>query len=187
MAENKVRYGISNVHVAFKTDDGYGTPIAIPGARTLTTDPEGESTTWYADNIPYVTFNSNAGYTGELEMAYFPDSVLAQMMGWEIDTNGAIVETSDAKAKSFALLFQVNGDVKNRRIAYYNVSAQRPSSENSTTEDSIEPQTETMPITMIPAQIGGKNITKCAIEPGTDSTAYDGFFANVYTPTFSQG
>lgn len=186
MADNKVRYGLSNVHVAFKTAEGYGTPIHIPGSRSLSTDPQGEQSNWYADNIPYVTFSSNAGYEGDLEMALFPDTVLAEMLGWAIDANGAIVEDANGKPKSFALLFEIEGDVKNRRNVFYNVTAARPSTENSTTEDSIEPQTETMPITMIPAQFDGRNITKASMEPNeTNQTAYDGFFTAVYTPTFT--
>ena len=192
MADNKVRYGIQNVYVAFIKEDGtYDTPVAIPGARNLTTDPQGESTNWYADNIPYVTFNSNAGYTGTLEMAYFPDTVLAQMLGWTIDANGAIVEDADAIGKSFALLYEVKGDAKNRRNAFYNVSAARPSSNAQTQEASIDPQTESLTITMIPKKFTednvSRNLTKASMEPSeTNTTAYNAWFTEVYIPDFTE-
>ena len=55
MAENKVKFGLSNVHIAKITEeDGaitYGTPFAMPGAVSLSADPEGETTPFYADNI----------------------------------------------------------------------------------------------------------------------------------------
>ena len=191
MAENKVRYGIQNVYVAFIKDDGtYEAPVAIPGARSLTTDPQGESSNWYADNIPYITFNSNAGYTGSLEMAYFPDSVLATMMGWGIDANGALYEDAEATPRSFALLYEVKGDAKNRRNAFYNVSAARPSTSAQTQEESIDPQTETLNITMIPKKFTDSGnvdhqITKLSMEKSAlNEGAYNGFFNAVYTPDF---
>lgn len=191
MADNKVLFGIENVYVAFIKEDGtYDTPVHIPGARSLTTDPQGESSNWYADNIPYITFNSNAGYTGSLEMAYFPDTVIAQMMGWTIDDNGALVEDASATGKSFALLYEVKGDAKNRRNVFYNVSAARPSANNSTQEEGIDPQTETLNITMIPKQFNGEgtavyNVTKASMYPTTENqTQYNGFFSAVYLPSF---
>ena len=193
MADNKVRYGIQNVYVAFIKEDGtYKTPQPIKGARTLTTDPQGESSNWYADNVPYVTFNSNAGYTGSLEVAYIPDDILCEMMGWQIDANGALVEDADAFAKSFALIFEVKGDAKNRRSIYYNVSAARPGSSNQTQEESIDPQTETLEITMIPKEftIDGStwHLTKSAMEPSTTNTAsYNAFFTTVYIPALESG
>ncbi len=191
MADNKVLFGIQNVYVAFIDENGdYETPIHVPGARQLTTDPQGESSNWYADNVPYITFNSNAGYTGSLEMAYFPDSVIAQMMGWTIDENGALVEDASATGKSFALLYEVKGDAKNRRNVFYNVSAARPSANNSTQEEGIDPQTESLNITMIPKQFDGTdsqtyNLTKASMYPTDDNTAlYNAFFDSVYLPSF---
>mgnify|MGYP003295252270 CR=1 FL=1 len=57
MADNKVKFGLSNVHIAKITETAgvitYGTPFAMPGAVSLTADPEGETTPFYADNIKY--------------------------------------------------------------------------------------------------------------------------------------
>ena len=49
MPENKVQFNLKNVHYAVETEtinDGvasysYGTPVAVPGAVTLTMAPEG--------------------------------------------------------------------------------------------------------------------------------------------------
>lgn len=192
MADNKVLFGIQNVYVAFIDPEtgAYGTPIHIPGARNLTTDPQGESSNWYADNVPYITFNSNAGYSGTIEMAYFPDAVIAQMMGWTVDANGALVEDASATGKSFALLYEVKGDQKNRRNVFYNVSAARPSANNQTQEEGIDPQTETLNITMIPKQFTDtdsqpRDITKASMYPTTENMAlYNAFFDAVYLPSF---
>lgn len=194
MAENKVRFGLENVYVAFKTDQGYDTPIHIPGAVSLSMSQEGNQDKFYADNIPYVTFSTNSGYTGDLEMALVPDAVLAEMFGWGVDDNGALVEIADGIPKSFALLYEVKGDAKARRNAFYNVTAARPSENANTTTDSTNPDTETLNITMIPAQFTSgtganavtRNVTKASMELGEGNVqAYNSFFAAVYVPTFT--
>lgn len=56
-SENKVKFGLSNVHIAKITEvDGditYGEPFAMPGAVSLTADPEGETAKFHADNVVY--------------------------------------------------------------------------------------------------------------------------------------
>ena len=58
-----------------------GDSTKIPGAVAFTS-PEGDSNTFYADDSPYFIVTSNNGYTGDLEMANFPDEVLAEALGW---------------------------------------------------------------------------------------------------------
>ena len=184
MSTNKVKYGISNVHYAKMTvaNDGtisYGTPVAIPGAVSLSADPEGDTSPFYADNIVYYTSVSNNGYSGDLEVAMLPDSFLTDILGAEIDSNGAIFEANDDTVSQFALMFQMDGDKANRRVCYYNVTAQRPSTEANTTEDSKEPQTDTISITMAPRTTD--KVVKCVMEKTEDNTAaYNGFFNAVY-------
>ena len=194
MADNKVLFGLQNVHIAFATDDGYGTPVKISGAVNLSTNAEGNQNVFYADNIPYVTFSGNSGYTGDLEMALVPDSVLAEMFGWEVDSNGALVENASGNPKPFALMYEVKGDAKNRRNVFYNVTAARPNRSAATTTDSTDPDTETLSITMIPKEFTSgtgatavtRNVTKASMEPTADNaTVYNGFFNAVYVPTFA--
>lgn len=195
MADNKVKYGLENVYVAFHTDNGFDTPIHIPGAVTLTTDPQGNQNVFYADNIPYVTFNTDSGYTGTLEMALVPDAVKAEMFGWQVDTNGALVEVSGGTPKAFALLYEVKGDAKGRRNAFYNVTAARPGSSAETQTDSTDPDTESLDITMIPKELTfgsgqsafTKKVTKASMElSDTNAAAFNAFFSAVYLPALSQ-
>ena len=188
MADNKVRYGLSNVAVAFLTGENtYGKPEKIPGAVTITKDAEGDQSVFYADNIAYHTTNSNAGYTGELTMALIPDSVKAKMLGWEIDKNGALVEIADGVPTPFALMYQVEGDQKRRYNVTYNITANRPSEENNTTEDSSEPTTEVMPFTATPIVYNDKKITQASVEPNeTNAETISGWYNEVYMPTFTE-
>lgn len=154
------------------------------GAVSLSADPEGDTTPFYADNIVYYTSVSNNGYSGDLEVAMIPDTFLTDILGQDTDSNGAIFEANDDVNSQFALMFQIDGDKKNRRVVYYNVTATRPSAEANTTEDTKEPQTDTISVTMAPRTTD--KMVKCVMEQTEDNTtAYDGFFNAVYEYTAS--
>ena len=150
---NKVKFGLSNVHIAKITESEgkitYGTPFAVPGAVSLTAEPEGDTTPFYADNIKYYIAVANNGYTGDLEIAMTPKEFLTQILGQEEDTNGALIESSDDVNARFALMGEIEGDAKKRRFIYYDCTATRPSAEMNTIEESKEPQTDTISITCL--------------------------------------
>lgn len=184
MSSNKVKFGLSNVHVAKITvgEGGvitYGAPFAIPGAVKLNADPEGDTTPFYADNIKYYIAQSNQGYSGDLEIAMTPDEFLKNILGQEEDSNGAIFETSEDKTARFALMGEIDGDAKKRRFVYFDCTASRPKAEMDTNEESKTPQTDTISITMSPRSTD--KAIKAVIEPTTENqTVYDNFFNSVY-------
>jgi phi13 family phage major tail protein len=185
---NKVTYGLEQVHIAFRdtaapTQPAWETPVAIPGAVRFTPTAQGQENTFYADNSPYFVVTANNGYTAELEMALVPDAVLAEMLGWEIDSNGMLIEVADATPKRFALMGQVLGDSKNRRFVYYDCQAARPAKEHSTKGENIEPSTDVLTLTIFPVEIGGKRVVKGVMElSDTNATAYNNFFNSVTLP-----
>jgi len=186
---NKVTFGISNVYYAVATlgtnnSATYATPVAFPGAVSLTLSAEGETSNFYADNIAYYVTNSNNGYSGSLEMADISDSFAADILG-EIQngTSGLKYELQDAEPVHFALMFQFDGDDKNVRHVIYNCVASRPDVASSTKEETIEPQTKTIDITATSIYIAAipGNVVKARAEEG--STAYSSFFTAVQVPT----
>lgn len=190
MSANKVTFGLRNVHIAFFDEEAqeqpaWKTPIPIPGAVRWTPTAEGQESPFYADDVKYYVATSNDGYTGELEMALVPDEILAEMLGWEIDDNGALVENADGKQKPFALMFEVQGDQRNRRFVYYNCQANRPAKEQTTKADTITVNTDVLNLTIVPIEIGGKLRVKNVLElSDTNQVAYDSFFDEVYLPVF---
>ena len=186
---NKIKYGIKNVYAAIATinDDNsavYGIPFAVPGAVSLSLDPQGENTPFYADNIAYWIGTSNTGYEGDLEVAMLPDEFHKQILAAAVDTNGVVLEDADIEAVHFALMFQVEGDKKATRHVLYNCTCTRPSVGGETKEDKVEPQTETTTITATTIYFPGidKNIVKGKTTVDTDATAYKNWFTNVYVP-----
>ena len=190
MSNNKVKYGLKNVHYAVATIDEdnkatYGNPKKWPGAVSLSLDAQGDTTKFRADNMNYWIGQSNNGYEGDFESALIPDSFRQDVLGDIVDGDGATYEDADAKTVYFALLFQFEGDVKARRHVMYKCSATRPSVSGSTTDENIEPQTETLTITADSIYVTAvdKNVTK-AYADETDS-AYANWFSAVHQPTAS--
>lgn len=187
---NKIKYGIKNVYYAVATlaADGtatYGTPVAFKGAVSLSLEPQGESTPFYADNIAYWIGAGNNGYQGDLEMARIIDDFKTDVLGYVSDAKDVIVEDKNATAVHFALLFQFEGDEKATRHVMYNCTATRPNASGTTVNESIEPQTETVTITAtsIFNSSLNKDIVKAEANASSDSTTYNGWFSDVYIPT----
>ena len=191
MSANKVKYGLSNVHIAPITavsSSGvptYGSPIAVPGAVNLTLSASGDKNSFYADNIKYFESQANQGYEGELEIAMIPDAIRTDILGETTDSNGAFIENADAKLKNCAIGFQINGDQKNRKFWYYNCSLSRPANNGSTQENNITPQTDTLSISAMPRE-DNKNVRVFIEETAENKTAFDGFFTNVYEAETSE-
>lgn len=192
-ASNKVEYGLEQVHIAFfdteaEDQPAWETPIAIPGAVRWTPTVAGDTNTFYADNMAYFVSTANNGYTAELEMALVSNEIKARMLGWLIDINGALIEVTDGAPEKFALLFQVQGDQRNKRFVHYDCQAARPAKEHSTKTETITPSTDVLSVTISPALINGHTVAKGELElSDTNATVYSSFFESVYLPTYTPG
>ena len=184
-----VRFGLTNVHYALlnENEGTYGTPVRIPGGVKMTTTAEGDSSTFNADNGPFYVTSANSGYTGQLEIASADDQLLVDLLGYEVDKNGMVVEFSDAIAKPFALMFEVSSNVKPQRFVFYSVTLSRPSTEANTMSDSVEPDTLTLDFTAIAQEFSygteKRPSVKGHITKTTETaTAYGKFFDAVMPP-----
>ena len=169
---NKVKFNICNVHYAPLTagEDGtdtFAVPVAMPGAVSLSLDPNGEPESFYADGVEYYVINNNMGYDGDLELAMIPETFRTDILKEEADTNKVLVENCNAETGSFALLFEFDGDVKKIRHVLYNCSASRPKIESKTNEESREVQTETLTV---------------KARDATTAKVYDDWYKAVYLP-----
>ena len=187
---NKVKYNLKNVHYALLTSDAqaavptYGTPVAIPGAVSLSLDANGEPENFYADGIAYYVINNNMGYDGDLEIALIPESFRTDVLGESLDNKGVLVESSDTELAAFALLFEFDGDQKHIRHVLYNCSASRPAIEGKTNEESKEVQTETITVKATPL---GNGYVKAKTGNTTDANTYNGWYESVYIPDTTFG
>jgi len=188
---NKIKYGLDQLYfapiTAFDATGAptYGTPVRIPGAVSISLDPQGDSTPFHADNIVYFVGSANNGYEGDLEVARIPDAFKTAILGFITDGNGAMIEDADAESKHFALLFQFKGDEKATRHVMFNCVATRTNVASSTKTDTVDPQTESITITATSCYNAalGKEIVKAETNSETQATAYNAWFESVYTPT----
>ena len=185
MANNKVKFNLWNVYYAPLLTNTtrkieYGAPIAIPGAVSLSLDPTGENTPFYADGIEYYTISNNMGYSGDLEIALIPESFRVDILKESPDSNKVLIENKDINVGKFALLFRFDGDIRAINHVMYNCSVSRPKIGSKTNEESKEVQTETLTISAKPLV---KGFVKAKTGDSTPQTVYDNWFKSVYLPT----
>lgn len=181
---NKVMFGVSELRFGEYTvaSDGsvtLGTPFALPGTVNISMDPETEDNAFWADNVKYWTSYSDNGYTGEIENALFPDEFKTRFLNYETRSDGGIVQIKGAKSKPVYFMFQAEGDESARRGIFYNVSLGSISREYSTTEETTEPATATLPFT-----VNGDNktgIIRAAYTTG--ASAYSTLFTTPPVPS----
>ena len=174
MANNKVKYNLKNAHYAMlqTSEEGvvsFGTPVALPGAVSISLDANGEPENFYADGTAYYVINNNMGYDGDLELAMIPEDFRVSALNETLDDNKVLIEDANSELNRFALLFEFDGDVKHIRHVLYNCSASRPGIEGKTNEESREVQTETLTIKATPLPSG---VVKAKTGNETDSTVY---------------
>lgn len=189
---NKIKYGLKSVYYAVATiaADGsatYAAPVALPGAVSLSMDPQGELSPFHADNIVYYMSSANNGYEGDLTLAMVPDSFKKDVLGYVEDAKKVLVEDADAEPAHFALLFQFEGDAKAIRRVLYNCVAGRPTDNGNTKEENVSPETDQLSLTATTIYNAslGKNVVKAECNDTTDADVYAGWFANVYIPAIN--
>lgn len=185
---NKVKFNLKNVHYAKLTEtvtDGvstysYATPVAIPGAVSLSLDAEGSNDPFYADGIVYYRAQTNNGYSGDIEFGLLPESYRTDILQESLDTNKVLIEDNKStETVKHALLFEFDGDAKAIRHVLYCCSAARPTIASDTKEDKITPTTEKLSLTADPRSDG---LIKAKTGDETTDTAYTGWYTAVYVP-----
>lgn len=182
---NKVKFGLKNVHYALLTageagEVTFATPVPIPGAVNLSMEAQGETSTFYADDMAYYVTAANDGYSGDLEIAVLPDSYRKDVLGEKEDeTDNILVENVTAEPKPHALLFEFAGDQKAVRHVLYNCAATRPGLTGSTTNKSKDPTTEKITLTASPLANG--NI-RAKTTPDTPDEKYSNWYKAVWQP-----
>ena len=174
---NKVKFNIKNLHYAVKTDDGYATPVAIPGAVSVSLEAQGELSPFYADGIKYYVASSNGG---DLEMAIIPDQFRKDVLKEIEDTNKVLIENSNSESAEFAIGFDIDGDQKTTRFWFYNCTATRPSTSSQTNEATKTPITDTITISCAPGSNGNVRAKTTAETP--EGTFKDWYKSVYITP-----
>lgn len=181
MPENKVAFGLKNVHYAPITigEDGletYEVPKRYPGAVELTLDPKGELSEFYADDTVYYSASTNQGYEGTFNAAEAPEHFRINVLGEKL-VGGLLVEDASIKPKPVALLFEFDGDVKATRHVLYNVTFSRPGLSSKTKEDATEVNTNELSFNATPRALDSRVKIKTAST--TSEEVYNAWYSKV--------
>lgn len=180
---NKVEFGLSQLHICTYTVAAdntvtLGTPYHQKGAVSLSVDAETDSNDFYADNVKYWSGFSDNGFSGSIEVAKFDTDFKTQFLGYQTLTDGGVAAIKGATKPNVAVMFEVAGDVENRRCIMYNCALGAITREYSTIEESKEPVTESLDITV--TGDNGTGITMVSYKPA--DTGYATLFTNPPVP-----
>jgi len=181
---NKVTFGLKNVHYAIATpteDDtwGFGAPKKLHGAQELSAEVIAGKTDVYADDKIVATLASSSGSNITLKLTELDDDFKVDILGFARDSNGNLVEIVNHRTKTFALGYEIQGDVKSRRIWYFLCTASPVSDATKTKAESIEPNAVSITITARPIEVGNVSVIRTIAKFG--DTNYQQFFAQVPT------
>ena len=174
-------YGL---HLAIYNEDTnkFEKPIPILGSVNFSLTPEGDTAQFFADNHLFHVQTQDNGFTGDLQMARFPEDYLVAVLGWVFDDNGMLVEVSSASQKPHALLFEVMGTNSPLRVVLYNCIGSKPTRSYRTNETSPRFEGESMSITVTPFDFGWISAAKASIVKEENHAAFDSFFNAVMEP-----
>ena len=180
---NKVLFGFSDLYVGTYEIDGYGavvmgTPYHQAGAVGFSPEFSEDLTNFRADNINYWSAFTGGSAEGDLEVAMFDDEFKTTFLGYiELD-DGGLAKVKNAVKPNVYIAFEIQGDEAARRVIIYNCAFGSITRAYSTTEETVEPVTETLPVT-----INGDNETGITLVTYEDGdTGYDTLFTNPPAP-----
>ena len=181
---NKVEFGISNLHVGTYTVGTtgtvtLGTPYHQPGAVSFSPEEQSEQNNFYADDVIYWSGYSGGSLEGDLEVAKFDDAFKTQFLGYTAKTDGGLALVKGAIKPNVYIAFEVQGDAEKRRVIMYNASLGGIVREYSTIEESKEPVTETIAVTVAGDNTSG--VTMVSYNQGT--TGYTSLFTTPPVPS----
>lgn len=161
MSNNKVTYGLTNVHYSKVTsnEDGsysFGVPVRLFGAQEFTSDIVGGNSQVYADDSVIATLIQNAGRTLSLKVTDIPDEFKTDILGYKKLANGNLVEITNAEVVTFALGVEFQGDAKARRVWFYLCTVTPINEASKTKADSVEANAVTLNITARPIEINAR-------------------------------
>ena len=150
--EDKVLFGFSDLYFGTFTEneDGsvtMGEPYHQRGAVGFSPEEQGDNYIFYADNVNYFSYYTSGTYQGDLVVARFDREFRTKYLGEVELEDGGIAQVKNSIRPSVWMAFEVQGDKGPERVIFYNGSMGGITREYATIEESVEVQTESMPLT----------------------------------------
>ncbi len=182
---NKVLFGLSNLYIGtYAVNDGVvtlGTPYHQAGAVGFSPDQSTDTNVFYADNVEYYSSISEGAIEGDIEVAMFDDAFKTQFLGYKTLADGGLAQVKNPTKPNVYVAFEISGDREARRCIFFNGTLGAISREYATTEDSIEPQTESISVSFVGDNASG--VRMATYKPG--DTGYSTLFSAPTAPSIA--
>ncbi|HBC31616.1 MAG TPA: hypothetical protein DC024_10300 [Clostridiales bacterium] len=181
-------YGLRNVYYAklnkqFTPD--YADPVRIPGAVSLTlTSEDNHEIANTGSNNPAAFFNTAHTYNGTLQFADLPVQFRQDILN-EVVENGTICEPTEGGTNEFALLFEIQGNARQRRYLFYRCRVWYPDIAADTIKNNVDVKGDSLPILALsPPWHDPTPYVKRYVENSPETAdIYNNWFNKVYIPT----
>lgn len=191
-----LKHGIEEVYYATIDFSGvepvYNTPIASPGARSMTPTVDQALTRLYADNDTYFVKVGKKETSGEYGAYYFPKSYSTDVLGYKGTTAGGITDTGVNKPHALMYIQKVvdkdTREVTEELTILYNVIGSAIQEEAITDESEISETEFVMPFIATPSSFvkddDGVPVTMYKItKTEANASLFDTFKTVVLLPT----
>ncbi len=146
------RIGCDNLVYAIMTTEDtpssapvYGDVVPAPGVMSLNINPNGAQETLFADDGPMDTASTLGRIEVEIQKNELTSQNKADLLGHQIDTNGAVVYGDSDVAPWVAIGFRtLKSNGKYRHVWLYKGKFTEPEDNNETKGDSINFQSDTI-------------------------------------------
>jgi len=163
----KMAIGLKDLYYAvLQTDvrDGattYSAPKYLAGAISANLNPNGTSTTIYVNDAPSESITSQGLLEIELGIDALESEVAAEIFGYRVDNNGALLEGNSSNQPYIALMFRSEtSDGGYKYYVLYKGKIQPPSEELQTKGESVEIKTGSLTGSFVSrASDGEKKVT----------------------------
>lgn len=187
MSQKNIPVGLDSLYYAVMTDETaetYGTPKRIYGAIQATITPTVNSSTLYADDIPYDTSSTMGDTAVSLNVAEIPTEDQAILLGHEIDDNGGLDQKSTDIGPYVAIGYRRR--LANKKFKYvwlYKGRFTLGTEEANTKTDQLSYQTPTLNATFISRQTDERwRYSVTDGDEGVTPEFLSKFFDEVYIP-----
>ncbi len=181
-------FGVKNSHIATFKDEGtfmFNKPVHIPGTVEIKMDRSIETATSYADNEVWLESKQDNGGSGTISF-YDTEStpelreLFAELVGFDIDADGHVLETSGKDPKPFAYMAEQPGKVVGKRRCWYKCTLTPPSLDAKTLEEKPDITQLDYGIKWVPVTLptGWRG---CSYTSYSDLDDYENFFDAVKT------
>ncbi|KAA0944153.1 hypothetical protein FQ087_18690 [Sporosarcina sp. ANT_H38] len=174
--------GLDSFHIALYDEVAktYGTPKKLAPSIELKTTPNVQTANQHADDM-VVDTQSQEGQTDlELTVTGLTNALYAEILGKEIDGDGAVIGSGDDNPPYFALMFRskkANG--KYKHICYFKSKFSTPEESYKTKGDGIEYGTTSLKATCVNNEDGKKNKMLDEDDLNADKAALASWFTKV--------